>query len=93
MTVVTVTDAKARLTELLSEVETTHERVQITRNGLPVGMLLSLDEFESLMETLNVLSDPDTLAGLAEAKAAAAAGDLHPIEDVLAETGERAAHE
>ncbi|MPZ28523.1 MAG: type II toxin-antitoxin system prevent-host-death family antitoxin [Micromonosporaceae bacterium] len=93
MTTVTVTDAKARLTELLAEVQTTRDRVHITRNGLPAGVLLSEDEFESLMETLNVLSDPVAMAGLAEAKAAAAAGDLHAAEDVLAEMRARVADE
>lgn len=48
---------------------------------------------KSLMETLNVLSNPDTMADLAEAKAAAAAGDLHAVEDVLAEMRARVAQE
>lgn len=93
MSTVTVTDARARLTELPAEVQTTRDRVHITRNGLPAGVLLSEDEFESLIETLNVLSDPRTLAGLAEAKVAAAAGDLHPVEDVLAELRTRVTRE
>lgn len=49
---------KAQLSALVDEVHRTHERVTITRNGEPVAVLLAVDDFESLMETLDILSDP-----------------------------------
>lgn len=41
----------------------------ITRHGRPVAVLLAYDEYESLVETLNILTDPDTMAALEEARA------------------------
>jgi len=46
-------------------------RVRITRSGRPAGVLLSAEEYEGLMETLDILSDPElsraVQAGLEEA--------------------------
>lgn len=62
MPTVTLSEAKAHLAKLLTEVEELGDRFVITRSGRPKGVLLSLDEYEGLLETLEILSDPD-LAG------------------------------
>ncbi len=51
--------AKARLTKLLAEVEELGERFVITRSGRPVGVLLSYDEYQGLLETLEILADTE----------------------------------
>ena len=63
------TEARARLTELLDEVNERHEHVVITRNGRPVGVVLSNDEYEALAETLDVLKDDEALEALRESEA------------------------
>ena len=40
----------------------------ITRHGRPVAVLLNFDEYDSLIETLNVLRDDDTVAAINEAR-------------------------
>lgn len=47
-----LTEAKARLNELVEDAVTTHERVTITRHGRPAAVLISVDDLESLEETL-----------------------------------------
>ena len=54
---VNVTEAKNRLTELVKEVEDTTIAYAILRNGHKAAVLLSTEEYESLLETLEVLSD------------------------------------
>ena len=51
------TEARASLSELLDEVQAVQDHVVITRNGKPVAVLMSMDEWESWEETLEVLSD------------------------------------
>ena len=72
MPTVTLSDAKTNLARLLAEVDRLGERVVITRSGRPAGVLVSVDEFEGLMETLEILADPELAAavrrGLDEAK-------------------------
>lgn len=59
MDTVTLSDAKARLTRLLADVVELGEGVVITRSGRPAGVLVSIDEYEGLLETLEVLADPE----------------------------------
>jgi antitoxin YefM len=59
-------DAKNRLSELVNAVAGTWERVTITKNGRPVAVLMAVEDLESLLETLEVMSDPDAMAAIAE---------------------------
>ncbi len=61
---VTVTQAKAQLLELIRRLNKQHDSVGITRDGIPTAVLLSMDYFEGLMETLDILSDQTTLRHL-----------------------------
>ena len=65
MTTVPLSEAKTHLAKLLADVEALGEEVVITRSGRPVGVLLSLTDYEGLIETLEVLADRD-LAGSIE---------------------------
>lgn len=53
-----VSAVKARLTELVADAEARQEEVVVTRNGRPAAVLVSFDEYERLIATLDVLSDP-----------------------------------
>jgi antitoxin YefM len=81
------TEARARLTELLDEVESRHEHVVITRNGRPAAVVLSPDEYEALQETLEILQDEDTLEALRESERDVRAGRLTSLDEVRRELG------
>jgi len=59
-----ISSAKAKLLELLRQVEEGHENVVITKNGLPKAVLLNYDDFAGLLETIDILSDPKTMRGI-----------------------------
>jgi prevent-host-death family protein len=90
MTVIPLTDARNRLSELIEEVERTHERIEITRHGHPVAVLISPDDLAALEETLDVLSSPEAMRQLAESRAAAAAGDVLDADQLAALLAQRA---
>lgn len=69
-----LSEVKARLSEIAEEVERTHQRVNVTRNGRDYVVLMSAEDLESLEATLELLSDPDALARVAQAQADLAAG-------------------
>lgn len=77
MTTVPLTEAKARLNELVDEAVTTHERVTITRHGRPAVVLVSVDDLESLEETVYWQAQPDLGADIAAARDEAARGATH----------------
>lgn len=77
-----VTDAKARLSELVAAVATTHDHVEITRNGEPAAVLVSPHELAALRETIAILSDPGAVAQIQASEADIAAGRLTDAEDI-----------
>lgn len=78
----TVTDAKARLSELVAAVATTHDHVEITRNGEPAAVLVSVEELTALRETIAILSDPGAVADLRESEEDVAEGRVVDAEDL-----------
>jgi len=64
MTIVPLSEAKTHLARLLAEVEKLGEGVTITRSGRPAGVLLSIEEYEGLLETLDILADSKLMASL-----------------------------
>ena len=63
----------------------THEQVTITKNGTPVAVLIGMDEWESLQETLFWLSQPGIRESNGEAIADVAAGRVLTQEQIRAE--------
>jgi prevent-host-death family protein len=87
MKVTTLADTKAHLSTFIDEVARTHERVTITRNGIPTAVLIAVDDLEGLEETLAWLSDP---ARAAEVQAADEAEDYTSGDEMAALMAERA---
>lgn len=84
-TIENLATVKARLSEFVESAQRTHERIIITKNGRPAALLMSVEDYEGLLETLDVLSDPDTLRQLRESEQAIEDGDLVPLAQVQAE--------
>lgn len=81
------TEARASLSELLDYVAAHQDHVVITRNGKPIALLMSMDEWESWEETIEVLSDEETMAALRRAEEDVKAGRLVDLDDVLEKHG------
>jgi len=76
MPTVPLSHAKTHLARLLAEVQELGEQVLITRSGRPAGVLLSVQEYEGLIETLEVLADPELAEAVRRGLDEAARGDL-----------------
>jgi antitoxin YefM len=66
MSTMPLTEVREKLSEILDTVTSTGEEWIITRHGRPVAVVLSYDEYESLIETVNILSDDETLTAIRE---------------------------
>jgi antitoxin YefM len=69
-------DVKAYLSELVSRVHGQHERITVTVHGRPSAVLVSVDDLESLEETIAILSDGDVVAALLGSEAELARGEV-----------------
>lgn len=74
-TPVPLSEAKARLSELVKRVRQQHERITLTRNGEPEAVLLSVDDLEGLEMTLEILGDTDAVDRISESLAALGRGE------------------
>lgn len=69
-----VTDVKRNLLPLIKKIQRFQGSVAITRNGRPAAVILSLDEYEGLLETVEILSDPRLVKILRRSKREAKRG-------------------
>lgn len=82
MTTISLSEAKARLASLLRQVEEVGEPAVITRSGHPAGVLVSLEEYEGLLETLEILADEELRKAVEEGLADLAAGHVVEHEEL-----------
>ena len=64
-----LSEVKTRLPELVAGVQEREEEVVVTKNGRPAAVLINVDEYTRLKETLDVLSDPALMSQIAESRA------------------------
>ena len=57
MTSLTVSEAKSHLPELIRKADRGYEAFIITKNGLPKAVIMSYDELEGLLETIDITRD------------------------------------
>jgi antitoxin YefM len=69
---------------VLDDVVRTHEVLTITRNGLPIAVVLSADVYDSMLETLALVADPEDLVRLVEAEESVLEGDVTAAPDMEA---------
>ena len=85
MNTLSVSEAKMKLSSLVDSVKATDEEIVITKNGRPVAVLVSPDEFESWHETLDIRADSELIKeirkGLAALKKNKAS--LYTLEELL----------
>lgn len=58
MKTMTYTESRARYAEVLDQVVNDREEIVITRQGHESAVIIALDEYESLMETVYLMQSP-----------------------------------
>ncbi|MQA83903.1 MAG: type II toxin-antitoxin system prevent-host-death family antitoxin [Streptosporangiales bacterium] len=89
MQILPLAEAKARLSELVAQIQQQHDEITITRNGRAAAVMVPIEEWEGLHETLEILSDSETVAALRRARDEIERGEVHTTEEVLAAFHER----
>ena len=59
-------EVKNRLSEVVDRLEREHGRVVITKHGRPAAVVISVDDLESLEETLDIMDSAALLADIRE---------------------------
>jgi prevent-host-death family protein len=68
-------EVKNRLSEVVDRLEREHGRVVITKHGRPAAVVISVEDLESLEETLDIMDSAPLLADIRESLAELSVGD------------------
>ena len=64
MKTMTYSESRARYAEVLDQVVNDREEIIITRQGHESAVIMALDEYESLMETVYLMQSPASTTSL-----------------------------
>ena len=78
-----ITKAKNTLLEIVRRVEEGDEIIAITKNGVPTSIILSMEKFKGLLETLDILSDEKAMDALHKSIREASQGEWVSYEKVF----------
>jgi antitoxin YefM len=84
-----VTEAKQRFTELVKNAEESFDRYLVTKNGKDAAVLLSAEEYENLLETLDILANKKEILAIAEGDSQAKRGETISLSKYLASRGNK----
>ena len=62
--ILSVTKVKRELLDILKSMEEEYSTITMTRNGEPVGVMMTPDRYEALLETIEILGDNKILQTL-----------------------------
>ncbi|MBN1932251.1 MAG: type II toxin-antitoxin system Phd/YefM family antitoxin [Desulfobacterales bacterium] len=80
---VPITQAKAKLLDIVRQLHDTDDTIAITKNGVPEAVMLSMKKFEGLLETIDILADPKMMKQLKGSAKDVKAGRLIDIEEAF----------
>ena len=68
VTTISVRELRPKLSQVIDNIHKKFDRYVITRRGKPEVVMMSIDDYEGLLETLEIESDPELMADIREAK-------------------------
>lgn len=82
-TYVPITQAKAKLLDMVRQLHDTNDTIAITKNGVPEAVLLSMKKFNGLLETIDVLADPAMMKQIQASSQDVKAGNLVDLDEAF----------
>ena len=83
--IISLKEARQNFSALVDQADRLSSRFVVTKNGTPRAVLMSAEEFESWLETLEITSNPQTVEALDQGLKEANAKKLLAFKDVFGE--------
>jgi antitoxin YefM len=77
-----VTKVKHELLDILKAMEREYATITLTRNGEPVGVMMTPERYESLIETIEILSDKAVMRDLKASRRDFQSGKVYDHDEV-----------
>jgi len=78
-------EARRHISSIVDKVGRLRERYVVTKNGTPRAVVMSAEEFESWVETLEFMSNPKAVKALEQGLKEAKAGKFRSFKGVFGE--------
>jgi len=86
-TTLPISEARKRIFELAEEVQKPDNYYTLTEKGRPKAVLMSAEQFDSMVETMDILSDPKVLENIRIAEEEYKRGEYKTWEELKKEVG------
>jgi len=73
-------ELRPELPEVIKSIDTKLDRFVVTKHGRPVAVMLSVDDYEGLLETLEILSDRAAVRRIKKGKEEISTGKTVSLE-------------
>ena len=78
---------RPKLPKVIEEIDTKMDRFIITKRGRSVALMMSIEDYESLLETLDVLSNTGLMKDIKQAEKDIKKGNIKALDDIERELG------
>jgi len=85
--VLPITKVREDLPNIISRTKRLLTKYVVTVNGIPEAVIMSHEEYESLIETLDILSEPGILQDLKKSEKELKSGKYVSLEELKSELG------
>jgi antitoxin YefM len=82
--IIPLTKVKRNLLDIIKEIGIEDTTITVTKNGVPVGIMMTPDRYEGLLETIEVLGNREVVKAMAASAKDFKAGRVHDHDDVWA---------
>jgi len=84
---ISVRELRPKLSKVIDNIHKKFDRYVITRRGKPEVVMMSIDDYEGLLETLEIESDPELMKRLKKAEEDMKKGKGRSLEQIHKELG------
>lgn len=79
---ITLKKLRPELPKVIHDIDSKLDRFIVTKRGKPVAIMMSVDDYEGLLETIEILSDKETVQRIKRAKQQIKSGKVVSIEEL-----------
>ncbi len=83
--IIPITRVKNNLLDIVKEMVNEDSTITVTKNGMAVGIMMSPDRYEALLETIEILGDPAIVKALSASSKDFRSGRVYSHKDVWAQ--------
>jgi antitoxin YefM len=80
-----ITKVKKEFLDVIKEMTEDESTITVTKNGMPVSIMMTPERYEGLLETIEILADPKVVKALKASERDFRAGKVYTHKDVWAD--------